>query len=62
MKKYLNNIIKTAGLALAFTLSLSSCELWIDTDMNVDPDAPADVPMNLLLPAIADELWLPAFR
>lgn len=52
MKKYLNNIIKTAGLALAFTLSLSSCELWIDTDMNVDPDAPADVPMNLLLPAI----------
>lgn len=52
MKKYINNIIKTAGLALAFTLSLSSCELWIDTDLNVDPDAPADVPMNLLLPAV----------
>ncbi|MFZ2287038.1 MAG: SusD/RagB family nutrient-binding outer membrane lipoprotein [Bacteroidales bacterium] len=52
MKKYLNNIIKTAGLVLAFTLSLSSCEQWIDTDLNVDPDSPADVPMNLLLPAV----------
>jgi len=52
MKKSVNNIIKIAGLALAFTLSLSSCELWIDTSLNVDPDAPADVPMNLILPAV----------
>ena len=56
MKKNLNNIIKTVGVTLAFILSLSSCEKWIDTSLNIDPDSPADVPMNLLLPAIQQDL------
>jgi hypothetical protein len=52
MKKYIYNIFKGAGLAFVFVLVLSSCDKWIDTDINIDPDAPADVPMNLMLPAI----------
>ena len=56
MKKNLNNIIKTVGVTLAFILSLSSCEKWIDTSLNTNPDSPADVPMNLLLPAIQQDL------
>ncbi|MGB8359755.1 MAG: SusD/RagB family nutrient-binding outer membrane lipoprotein [Bacteroidales bacterium] len=56
MKKNLNNIIKTVGVTLAFILSLSSCEKWIDTSLNIDPDSPADVPMKLLLPAIQQDL------
>ncbi len=51
MRKY-NNILKTIGLALILMLSISSCEKWIDTDINIDPDAPAEVPMKLMLPAI----------
>jgi hypothetical protein len=56
MKKYINNIFKTAGLSLIFVLSLSSCEKWIDTSLNTDPDSPADVPMKLMLPAIEQKL------
>jgi hypothetical protein len=56
MKKNLNKIIKTVGVTLAIVLSLSSCEKWIDTSLNTDPDSPADVPMNLLLPAIQQDL------
>lgn len=56
MKKYLNNIIKTAGLSLVFVLALSSCEKWIDTSLNTDPDSPGDVPMRLMLPAIEQKL------
>jgi hypothetical protein len=52
MKKYIKNISKAAGIFLVLVLSLSSCEKWIDTSLNTDPDAPADVPMNLMLPAI----------
>lgn len=56
MKKNIYNIIKTAGVTLVFILSLSSCEQWIDTDLNTDPDSPADVPMKLMLPAIEQKL------
>lgn len=52
MKKYIYNITKAVGLALVFVLVLSSCDKWIDTEINIDPDAPADVSMNLMLPAI----------
>lgn len=52
MKNYVYNIYKVLGLAFVFVLVLSSCSKWIDTDINTDPDAPADVPMNLMLPAI----------
>lgn len=44
--KYLSALIMVA------VLSFTSCEQWIDPEVNVDPDAPADVPMYLLLPAI----------
>jgi hypothetical protein len=56
MKKYIYSILKTAGLSLVFVFSLASCEKWIDTSLNTDPDAPADVPMNLMLPAIEQAL------
>lgn len=52
MKKYIKNILKIAGVLLVSFLLLPSCEKWIDTSMNVDPDSPADVPMNLMLPPI----------
>ncbi len=42
----------TASLMVAFMLLFSSCEKWIDTELNVDPDLPLEVPMNLLLPSI----------
>lgn len=43
-------------LVLFLTLMSVSCSDWIDTDINIDPDAPADVPMNLLLPAIQQSM------
>ena len=55
MKKY-NIILKALGLAFVFVLVLSSCSKWIDTDINIDPDAPADVPMKLMLPAIEQSM------
>lgn len=38
-------------LVLTFLLSVSSCE-WVDPDININPDTPTDVPMNLILPNI----------
>ncbi|WP_461639408.1 SusD/RagB family nutrient-binding outer membrane lipoprotein [Labilibaculum euxinus] len=29
----------------------TSCESWIDSDMNISPNSPSDVPMSLLLPS-----------
>lgn len=49
--KYLSALILT--LVLLFT---SSCEKWIDPDINIDPDTPSDVPMYLLLPSIQARL------
>lgn len=50
-----NKFLNMRSLVVVLSLllvSLSSCETeWIDTDLNEDPDSPADVPMNLLLPA-----------
>jgi len=40
------NILVIIALAIVF----SGCK-WIDTDLNIDPDSPSDVPMKLLLPA-----------
>ncbi len=56
MKNYISKIFKAIGLASVFVLFLSSCDSWIDTDINTDPDSPADVPMNLMLPAIEQAL------
>jgi hypothetical protein len=40
-----------AGVVFILTAFLASCD-WIDTEYNIDPDAPGDVPMALLLPGI----------
>jgi hypothetical protein len=56
MKKNIYKIVKFAGVFLAAALILASCDTWIDTEINVNPDAPADVPMNLMLPAIQQNL------
>ena len=54
MKKFnlqISRILK-AGLIVVLVAFMSSCETWIDPEINVDPDAPSDVPMSLLIPAI----------
>ncbi|MBN2521660.1 MAG: SusD/RagB family nutrient-binding outer membrane lipoprotein [Bacteroidales bacterium] len=43
--------ISIAFLVIA-TLFITGCKKWIDPKMNVDPDAPADVPMSLLVPSM----------
>jgi hypothetical protein len=40
------------GIFTGLIFLFSSCEKWIDTDINQNPDAPKQVPMNALLPAI----------
>jgi hypothetical protein len=56
MKKYLYKFLKIAGLFFLSALMLISCKNWIDTEVNVNPDSPADVPMNLMLPAIQQSM------
>lgn len=56
MKKYIFNVFKIVGLTFVFVLVLSSCDKWIDTEINTDPDSPADVPMALMLPAIQQSI------
>ncbi len=56
MKNYLYKFTKMAGLMFVSALMLVSCDTWIDTDINTDPDAPADVPINLILPAVEQAL------
>lgn len=50
-----NKFLKMKNLVLVLSLlliSLSSCDTeWIDSDLNIDPDSPGDVPMGLILPA-----------
>jgi hypothetical protein len=43
---------KYIGVLLLLVLVLGSCKKWIDTGLNVNPDAPSDVPMSSLVPAI----------
>lgn len=44
---------KSAAVLMLLLVSLSACTSdWIDEDINIDPDSPSDVPMNLLLPGI----------
>jgi len=39
-------------LIVAITIGFASCSNWIDTDLNVDPDAPSKVPLKFMLPTI----------
>ena len=56
MKNYLYKFIKFAGLMFVSALMIVSCDTWIDTDINIDPDSPANVPINLILPGIQNTL------
>ncbi len=46
------NILMKIGLFMMIALAFTSCNKWIDTGINVNPDAPSDVPMNLILPSV----------
>jgi len=49
----INNLSKLSlAFILSFAVLFSSCESWIDTDINISPNNPSDVPMKLLLPSI----------
>ncbi|QKG80402.1 SusD/RagB family nutrient-binding outer membrane lipoprotein [Tenuifilum thalassicum] len=48
-------LFKNIAVILALILTVSSCE-WVDPDINVNPDTPADVPMKLILPAVQANL------
>ncbi|MCX7908531.1 MAG: SusD/RagB family nutrient-binding outer membrane lipoprotein [Ignavibacteria bacterium] len=42
--------IKVFLTIIGMTLLLFSCDSWIDTNLNVDPTSPSDVPMKTILP------------
>lgn len=49
----MKNIYKfNIAFLVLLTLLITSCEKWIDTDMNINPDVPSDVPMELLVPTM----------
>ena len=52
MKRFLYRFLKSTVLISFSALLLISCDKWIDDKTNINPDSPADVPMNLMLPAI----------
>lgn len=58
MKKHESFKIKNLVLVLSLMLiSLSGCDSdWIDSDLNIDPDSPGDVPMALILPAVQQSM------
>jgi hypothetical protein len=47
-----NITFRFIGVLLLVALVFGSCKKWIDTGINVNPDAPKDVPMSSLVPAI----------
>ena len=58
MKKFklqTSRILK-AVLIIVLVAFISSCESWIDPEINVDPTAPDDVPMSLLIPTIQQDM------
>jgi len=44
--------IKLIGLVLLMVLALGSCKNWIDTNLNKNPELPADVPMSSILTGV----------
>ena len=44
--------IRIIGMFVVAVLIFSGCKKWIDTEINVNPDAPADAPMSTLLPTV----------
>ena len=56
MKKNRNITYKGLALILSVLVFTISCEKWNDSDINIDPDKPADVSMNLILPGIQQSM------
>jgi hypothetical protein len=56
MKYNYKLILRSLVLALTLSLITTSCSDWIDHDLNISPDAPASVPMNLILPAVQQDM------
>jgi hypothetical protein len=55
--KNLKNLFKQRLIVvLSLALIATSCDSWIDHDINVNPNSPGDVPLNLLLPAIQQSM------
>ena len=44
--------IKIIGVFVVAVLIFSGCKKWIDTEININPDATTDVPMSTILPTI----------
>ncbi|MFH1160723.1 MAG: SusD/RagB family nutrient-binding outer membrane lipoprotein [bacterium] len=44
--------IKIFGVFVLAALIFTACDKWIDTDININPDAPSDVPIGTILPAV----------
>jgi len=44
--------IKLIGMVFLMALALGSCKKWINTDLNVNPDQPTDVPMGSILTGV----------
>jgi len=56
MKNLKHIFKKQIKVVLVLALIATSCDSWIDHDINVDPDAPSNVPLNLLLPGIQQSM------
>ena len=56
MKNIMKFNFKYLTLVLSIVLLSTSCSKWIDHDLNIDPDSPADAPMNLILPTIQQSM------
>jgi len=44
--------IRIIGVFVVAVLIFSGCKKWIDTDININPDAPVDAPMSTILPSV----------
>jgi len=44
--------IRIIGVFVVAALIFSGCKKWIDTDININPDAPSDAPMSTILSAV----------
>lgn len=53
MKKHIRYTILTLLISV---FTFTGCDKWIDTDINIDPDVPSDVPVELLVPSMESAL------
>ncbi len=62
LNNFKNSAMNAIAKSVAFTVSvglivlLAGCDRWVDTSLNVNPNNPADVSLDLLLPAVEGSL------